>query len=75
MNDSKDYGKFFNFIFQACIYMLQQPVILSGLLAARPNATLYPQNSLYCSTDSHEIYLCSYATPGVASTAVWTLLI
>lgn len=68
------WGIWFRNVYSALFFLLTRPVLLSGLNAAKPNATLYPENSRYYSTDTTTEYINLYATPGNPATAVWTAM-
>lgn len=74
VKDTKDWTRFFELLNAAILYLLSQPVLLSGLDANKPNATLYPENTRYFSTDTIHESIVIYATPGDPSTASWVLM-
>lgn len=71
ITDSHDWTKHFALLFNALIYLLESPVLLSGLDGSKPNPTVYPQNTRYFATDSVKEYTVIYATPGNPATASW----
>jgi hypothetical protein len=74
VKDEKGWLKFFEVLYAALLFLLQRPVFLSGLDAAKPDATLYPENSRYYSTDTTTDYINLYSVPGDHTTAVWTAI-
>lgn len=74
VKDNKTWSKFFELLYAALLYLLQKPVLLHGLNANKPDATLYPENSRYYSTDTTTDYINLYSVPGDPTTAAWTAI-
>jgi hypothetical protein len=78
VKDNKAWSKYFSLLTgrRASViqYLLSQPVLLSGLAANLPNATLYPENSRYYSTDTHVDRINLFTVTGDPTTAVWTVI-
>jgi hypothetical protein len=71
---SKSWQGFFNFVYSAVLFLLAQPVLLSGILANRPAATTLPENSRYWSTSTNAEFIVIYATAGDPTTATWVAM-
>lgn len=72
--DSQSWQTFFNLLYSAVIYLLSGPVLLSGLLANRPAATILPENTRYWGTNTMVEYIVIYGTPGDPTTAAWVAM-
>ncbi len=72
--NSTAWVKTYELWYGAIMNLLARPVLLSGLDADLPDATLYPENSRYVATDLPGEYVNIYADPTDHNSAVWIFM-